>query len=178
MVLVPDLGITHAQRSPATSAFNPTLTTPTLILQASVGAMSELSVKSSYQESADAAKGDVAKLADKIMLSNSPAKPTEGLSKVREVAPKLGNLPPLPPPSPPPPRVTDSHAYALRGRAHMFNSGSRPFRIQVRKRDAHHRRRNHHHHHHQHHHCPPLPQTPKANATAERQFDIGRVHFL
>jgi len=130
LVLVPDLGITHAQRSPATSAFNPTLTTPTLILQASAGAMSEVSVKSSYQESAAATKGDVAKLADKIMLSNSPAKPTEGLSKVREVAPKLGNLPPLPPP---PPRVTDSHAYALRGRAHMFNSGSHPFRIQVRK---------------------------------------------
>ena len=135
MVLVPDLGITHAQRSPATSAFNPTLTTPAPILQASAGAMSEVSVKSSYQESAAATKGDVAKLADEIMLSNSPAKPTEGSSKVREVAPKLGNLPPLPPPPPPPPRVTDSHAYALRGCAHMFNSGSHPFRdrIQVRK---------------------------------------------
>ena len=43
-------------------------------------------MKSSYQESAAATKGDVAKLADEIMLSNSPAKPMEGSSKVREVA--------------------------------------------------------------------------------------------
>ena len=49
--------------------------------------MSELSVKSSYQESAAAMmKGDAAKMADEIMLSNTPAKPTEGSSKVREVA--------------------------------------------------------------------------------------------
>ena len=86
MIFVPDLGITHAQRSPATSALNPTLTTPTLILQASAGAMSEVSVESSYQESAAATKGDVAKMADEIMVSNIPVKPTEGSSKVREVA--------------------------------------------------------------------------------------------
>ena len=48
--------------------------------------MSELSVESSYQESAAAMKGDAAKMADEIMLSNTPAKPTEGSSKVREVA--------------------------------------------------------------------------------------------
>ena len=48
--------------------------------------MSKVSVESSYQESAAATKGDVAKMGDEIMLSNTPAKPTEGSSKVREVA--------------------------------------------------------------------------------------------
>ena len=53
--------------------------------------MSKVSVESSYQESAAATKGDMAKMGDEIMLSNTPAKPTEGSSKVREVARKMGN---------------------------------------------------------------------------------------
>ena len=76
----------HTRTTLTTSTYNPTLTTPALILQASAGAMSELSVESSYQESAAAMKGGAAKMADEIMLSNTPAKPTEGSSKVREVA--------------------------------------------------------------------------------------------
>ena len=59
------------------------LTTPDLILQAPAGATSELLVELSYQKIAAVAKRDMTKTADEVMLSNTPTKSTEGLSKVR-----------------------------------------------------------------------------------------------